>query len=198
MRPIPTSCDGAATSPGSCYTADAKSPNSSMHGTTCFMLTESELDSAERSEQPLRRNMDKPNIDAKAQTPSPAPSSPSRPSAGAFTDPSVPNTPVFAGLSRPESSLSCVSSPRNLSSSSSFIDRAGSIANAVLQTKELESVLQTCPADGHVPQFIMPSLLIPRRRPFTDVGKSLGKLKVLVLGSSGMCFFCPNASVSSF
>ena len=37
-----------------------------------------------------------------------------------------------------------------------------------------------------MPQLIMPSVLVPRRRPFTDVGKSLGKLKIMVLGPTGM------------
>ncbi|TQV92382.1 hypothetical protein V2A60_007073 [Cordyceps javanica] len=32
----------------------------------------------------------------------------------------------------------------------------------------------------------MPNIPIPRRRPFTDVGRSLGKLRLLVLGSSGI------------
>ncbi|KAM5345556.1 hypothetical protein ACJ41O_011417 [Fusarium nematophilum] len=32
----------------------------------------------------------------------------------------------------------------------------------------------------------MPSLTVPRRRPFSDVGKSLGKLKIMVAGKSGI------------
>lgn len=36
-----------------------------------------------------------------------------------------------------------------------------------------------------IPQFIMPSLTVPRRRPFSEVGKSLGKLKIMVAGQSG-------------
>jgi hypothetical protein len=152
------------------------------------MVTESELGSAEPSEIMMGRSMDKRNIDLNTQTPSPASSSPPRPGAGTPTDLSAPSTPVFAGLSRPESSLSCVSSPRNLSSSSSFINRDGSIANAVIKTGELQGLLQNTAAEGHVPQLIMPSVLVPRRRPFTDVGKSLGKLKIMVMGSIGMDF----------
>lgn len=37
-----------------------------------------------------------------------------------------------------------------------------------------------------IPQFIMPSLTVPRRRPFSEVGKSLGKLKIMVAGQSGI------------
>jgi hypothetical protein len=41
-------------------------------------------------------------------------------------------------------------------------------------------------AGSHTPQLIMPSLTVPRRRPFSDTGKSLGKLKVLVTGPDGV------------
>ncbi|KAM0260213.1 hypothetical protein ACHAPA_010396 [Fusarium lateritium] len=37
-----------------------------------------------------------------------------------------------------------------------------------------------------VPQLIMPSLTVPRRRPFSEVGKCLGKLKIMVAGQSGI------------
>ncbi|KAI9803700.1 MAG: hypothetical protein M1833_000612 [Piccolia ochrophora] len=36
------------------------------------------------------------------------------------------------------------------------------------------------------PQLIMPSINIPSRRPFTDRGKNMGRLKVLVAGNSGV------------
>ncbi|KAF8471794.1 Septin-domain-containing protein [Kalaharituber pfeilii] len=36
------------------------------------------------------------------------------------------------------------------------------------------------------PQFIMPTIKIPSRRPFTKRGKSIGKLKILVAGDSGI------------
>jgi hypothetical protein len=39
--------------------------------------------------------------------------------------------------------------------------------------------------DSSVPQLIMPSLTVPRRRPFSHVGKSLGKLKIMVAGRPG-------------
>lgn len=40
--------------------------------------------------------------------------------------------------------------------------------------------------DSSVPQLIMPSLTVPHRRPFSHVGKSLGKLKIMVAGRPGM------------
>lgn len=35
------------------------------------------------------------------------------------------------------------------------------------------------------PQLVMPSIKMPTRRPFTDRGKRIGKLKILVAGASG-------------
>ncbi|POS77056.1 hypothetical protein DHEL01_v204555 [Diaporthe helianthi] len=39
---------------------------------------------------------------------------------------------------------------------------------------------------GSAPQLVMPSIKMPSRRPFTDGGKRLGRLKVLVAGDSGV------------
>ncbi|KAF4123300.1 Septin [Geosmithia morbida] len=36
------------------------------------------------------------------------------------------------------------------------------------------------------PQFIMPSLAVPQRRPFSEAGKSVGKLKIFVAGRLGI------------
>lgn len=38
---------------------------------------------------------------------------------------------------------------------------------------------------GSAPQLVMPSIKMPSRRPFTDGGKRIGRLKVLVAGDSG-------------
>ncbi|KAL2181880.1 Septin-domain-containing protein [Thermothelomyces heterothallicus CBS 202.75] len=39
---------------------------------------------------------------------------------------------------------------------------------------------------GSAPQLIMPSIKMPSRRPFTDDGKRMGRLKVLIAGDSGV------------
>ncbi len=39
---------------------------------------------------------------------------------------------------------------------------------------------------GNAPQLVMPSIKMPSRRPFTDRGKNMGKIKVLIAGDSGM------------
>lgn len=44
-------------------------------------------------------------------------------------------------------------------------------------------------SDGHrregAPQLIMPSLAVPQRRPFSESGRSIGKLKILLAGRPG-------------
>ncbi|KAH8200241.1 hypothetical protein TruAng_005577 [Truncatella angustata] len=39
---------------------------------------------------------------------------------------------------------------------------------------------------GSAPQLVMPSIKMPSRRPFTELGKSLGRLKLLIAGKSGI------------
>ncbi|KAL1913588.1 hypothetical protein Sste5344_000551 [Sporothrix stenoceras] len=39
---------------------------------------------------------------------------------------------------------------------------------------------------GSAPQLIMPSIKMPSRRPFTETGKNMGRLKVLIAGDSGL------------
>lgn len=55
---------------------------------------------------------------------------------------------------------------------------------ASLNDKDLDMDMDI--EDGTVPQLIMPSLTVPSRRPFSEVGKSLGKLKIMVAGRTGM------------
>ncbi|TGJ84638.1 hypothetical protein E0Z10_g4091 [Xylaria hypoxylon] len=39
---------------------------------------------------------------------------------------------------------------------------------------------------GSAPQLVMPSIMMPSRRPFTETGQHLGRLKILLAGDSGM------------
>jgi len=41
-------------------------------------------------------------------------------------------------------------------------------------------------ASANFPQLVMPSIQMPRRRPFTTRGKCMGKIKVLIAGQSGI------------
>ncbi|KAK1780350.1 Septin-domain-containing protein [Copromyces sp. CBS 386.78] len=51
------------------------------------------------------------------------------------------------------------------------------------ENEHLESAMM---GSGSAPQLIMPSIKMPSRRPFTDQGKSMGRLKVLIAGDSGV------------
>jgi len=48
---------------------------------------------------------------------------------------------------------------------------------------------------GMTSQLVMPSITMPIRRPFTDKGKNLGRLKVLVAGDSGKLLCLANSSM---
>lgn len=184
MRPQSASREAPVTGRAGQHT-DSASASQSLAGTSCFLVTESEMDLELDTGSLVPRGRSALKSEPEAQrdvTPSPVASS------SVMADLSVPNTPPMSGLSRPESSLSFISSPRNFSSSSSAIDRDGSISNAVITQQHIEAYRDLPPssAGSPVPQFIMPNLRIPRRRPFTDVGRSLGKLRLLVLGSPGL------------
>lgn len=105
------------------------------------------------------------------------------------SNPSQPMTPLMFGTPGPMSALSSVSSRRN-----SF---AGSFSEDLMHSQVL-SVDGSGDADkdlpgaanmmdsGSDPQLIMPSIKMPSRRPFTETGKAMGRLKVLIAGDSGI------------
>jgi len=71
------------------------------------------------------------------------------------------------------------------------VDEAGSQA-LTSSGEDEEEVDETMLAEGaqtqteSLPQLVMPSISMPRRRPFTERGKNIGKLKIMVAGSKGM------------
>ncbi|KAL2128672.1 hypothetical protein VTI74DRAFT_8846 [Chaetomium olivicolor] len=111
---------------------------------------------------------------------------------------SQPLTPVLLGASRPASVLSSVSSRRNSLCLSDDLPscppsmRGGDVA--VEDDEEEEEQAEEPNAagcssmmdSGSAPQLIMPSIKMPSRRPFTDEGKRMGRLKVLIAGDSGV------------
>lgn len=100
------------------------------------------------------------NVDA----PSPLPSS------------AIPGTPTSVSLH----SL-------KLSDEDSVIDEAAS--QAITSSGEEEDDVETQQgASNSFPQFVMPSIQMPTRKPFTTKGKNMGKLKVLVAGRAGECW----------
>lgn len=194
MRPLPSSRESTVARGD--YT-DSAATSQCLETSSCFLVTEAEMDLELDTGSKMPRGRSVLKCDPATQrnvTPSPVPSSPvANSTRGTTAEFSVPNTPPLFGLSRPESSLSFISSPRNCSSSSSAIDRDSSIENAIITQQHIEAYQDLPPssAGSSVPQFIMPNMRIPRRRPFTDVGRSLGKLRLLVLGSPGL--FRPRA-----
>ncbi|KAG7290361.1 hypothetical protein NEMBOFW57_000361 [Staphylotrichum longicolle] len=123
---------------------------------------------------------------------------------------SQPLTPVLLGASGPASALSSVSSRRNSLCLSEDLpscppsmkdgdiaveddddddeegDRDDGGRDGQDQTEQHLSGGSSMMDSGSAPQLIMPSIKMPSRRPFTDEGKRMGRLKVLVAGDSGV------------
>jgi len=96
---------------------------------------------------------------------------------------SQPLTPILLGASGPASALSSSSSRRN-SLEGSLSEEAGSRAASVTGESHMEPSSSMMDS-GSAPQLVMPSIKMPSRRPFTDEGKSMGRLKIMVAGDSG-------------
>jgi hypothetical protein len=111
---------------------------------------------------------------------------------------SRPLTPVLLGASGPASALSSVSSRRNsLCLSEDLGSCPPSMKDADVAVEDdddgddepAEDPGASCSSmmdSGSAPQLIMPSIKMPSRRPFTDEGKRMGRLKVLIAGDSGV------------
>ena len=115
---------------------------------------------------------------------------------------SQPLTPMLLGASGPASALSSVSSRRNslclsedLASFPPSCPPSMNDGDVAVEDDEEEEQGPLEPAaargssmmdSGSAPQLIMPSIKMPSRRPFTDEGKRMGRLKVLVAGDSGV------------
>ncbi|ROW12438.1 hypothetical protein VMCG_00176 [Cytospora schulzeri] len=100
------------------------------------------------------------------------------------TNLSQPITPLMLATPGPASAISGVSSRRN-SLTASLSDEIAS--QALTMSLELEPEQSSMMMDsGSAPQLVMPSIKMPSRRPFTDEGKRIGRLKVLVAGDSGV------------
>lgn len=108
--------------------------------------------------------------------------------------------------SKPGSALS--STPRSGSVRSlALSDEDGSVfddcgSQAIHSSDEDEDIVEEEPSNEtnqvkagaepspNIPQLVMPSLSMPKRRPFTDKGNNIGNLKVMVMGPSGVGKTC--------
>ena len=124
---------------------------------------------------------------------SPKRSRPRPQGSGAHT--SQPLTPI--SFASPALGLSLPSSPKSTStlslrhSDEESLDEGGS--QAIVSSGEEDTDAQS-PVHEITPQLIMPSIKMPSRRPYTERGKDVGKLKILFAGDSGMLldlFHCP-------
>lgn len=92
-------------------------------------------------------------------------------------------------LESPAEPTSLPSSPRSASTHSfkpmddiSIPDENGSQAIA---SSNDDNLAASSELDNSAPQLVMPSIKMPSRRPFTDRGKAMGRLKLLMAGSPG-------------
>lgn len=96
---------------------------------------------------------------------------------------SRPFTPLSFGSPAPPSIMSSPFSRRNSDAGSLMEDIASqAIISSGEEDREMGSQLMD---SGSAPQLVMPSIKMPSRRPFTDRGKNMGRLKVLIAGDSG-------------
>lgn len=103
---------------------------------------------------------------------------------------SQPMTPLMFGTpGGPMSALSSVSSRRNSFTGSFSEDLMHSQVLSVDGGGDADKELPGTSGmmdSGSAPQLIMPSIKMPSRRPFTETGKAMGRLKVLIAGDSGV------------
>ncbi|CAZ86582.1 unnamed protein product [Tuber melanosporum] len=94
---------------------------------------------------------------------------------------SVPLTPILGPHSDPES-------PRSASGVSYRSEdmRSEQGAESSARRPSFTSTKEISQETLDAPQLIMPEITIPSRRPFTDKGKRIAKLKVLIAGDSGI------------
>lgn len=100
---------------------------------------------------------------------------------------SLPLTPVF--LQSPWSDSVAPSSPRSACSLKSFrlSDEESVAGDTNSQAAVGEEENEQTPVDPaqHFPQLVMPSISMPSRRAFTEKGKNIGKLRIMVAGAHG-------------
>lgn len=102
---------------------------------------------------------------------------------------SRPLTPLTLGI--PDDPSSLPSSPKSISNQSlrplDDISITDEINSQALGSDDEDEMLHRSPflAPGGASQFIMPSIKMPSRRPFTERGKAMGRFKVLLAGAPG-------------
>ncbi|KAL8919251.1 MAG: hypothetical protein Q9172_005068 [Xanthocarpia lactea] len=128
-------------------------------------------DSREESSQDKARHSESPTFNfPRLSSTLPSVSSLSQDSQGAH--PSLPSSP------KSTSSLSYRPSDQD-----SVYDGA---SQAIASSEDEADIAQTNLLPDGAPQLVMPSIQMPSRRPFTERGKRMGRLKILLAGDSGL------------
>ena len=98
----------------------------------------------------------------------------------------IPSHPPSPGSHILESPLlgSTPSSPVSRRNSETDFSIDDSASQAILSSGEEDRTAESEVMDSSS-ALVMPSISMPRRRPFTEKGKSLGRLKILIAGDSG-------------
>lgn len=87
--------------------------------------------------------------------------------------------------SPPSGNIPSFMTSRRNSAESLFTDDAVSQAIVSSEDDDQETMPSQVMDSGSIPQLVMPSIRMPSRRPFTEKGKNMGRLKVLIAGDSG-------------
>lgn len=198
MRPLP-SASSFSPRRRSCYedpdTLSQPPPSAPLD---CFITAESDLHLAgscqEESKTPMRLLAHKYHDASKSLSvetssaschPGPAP----LPSSFEMDRDNLPTSPIVGHHTVPgsRSTASLCSSPRDSSSDSLIEDHRSPMASfsEIPPNRSPVPSLSSAPWRCQVPQLVMPSVLVPQRRPFTETGRSMGKLKLLVAGRDG-------------
>ncbi|KAH8686663.1 hypothetical protein BGZ61DRAFT_43429 [Ilyonectria robusta] len=191
MRPVPSGNRPLNIQPPGRTDSLACGPSAAP--VACFITNEASLEAGRNHSPPrLRQQADPRKLQHSSRHPSPPVQQPSpAPVAGSASSlsgddqyplayPSDPGTPCFLGLSGPESALSTSSSRSSLAGPSVEYQNNPALPEPAMSDNEDKD------NGSSVPQLIMPSLMVPHRRPFSHVGKSLGKLKIMVAGRPGI------------
>jgi hypothetical protein len=112
--------------------------------------------------------------------------SPPGPRRSPKTNPSQPFTPLNLESPLLGSVASGPSSRRN-SEADFYTDDA---SQAIVSSGEEERDMPSEVMDSSASQLVMPSIKMPSRRPFTEKGRNIGRLKVLIAGDSGEPLLC--------
>ncbi|KAG9255214.1 uncharacterized protein F5Z01DRAFT_635502 [Emericellopsis atlantica] len=165
----------------------------------CFITTEAALDAAEDDSGPSpfqstytrrKASFESPTHASRSRWPSPTPTGDSIASLSS----SALDTEYEGITTQDQSPMVAASALAAMSEAPSIISDVSSRRQSVEELPrpvlDEESSFAPSPTafSGHhrAPQLIMPSLSVPQRRPFSEAGRSVGKLKLLVAGQPGI------------